>query len=129
MCVCFFLFLVSTVAVVVAFFICWAPFHSQRLLAVYAENNKKDKHKLAIVTPVYTALTYISGIFYYLSTTINPLLYNIMSNKFREAFKVTYISNFAPKSGCKSRGESTKKFIITLYIIDATMSINEDTNI
>ncbi|KAH0568589.1 pyrokinin-1 receptor-like [Cotesia glomerata] len=73
------------VAVVVAFFICWAPFHAQRLLAVYAQSTGNEPHA-ALVT-VYTVLTYISGIFYYLSTTVNPLLYNIMSNKFREAFK------------------------------------------
>ncbi|KAJ6640305.1 Pyrokinin-1 receptor, partial [Pseudolycoriella hygida] len=52
------------VAVVVAFFLCWAPFHAQRLVAMY-------------------------GIMYYVSTCINPLLYNIMSNKFRDAFKET----------------------------------------
>ncbi|XP_061929483.1 pyrokinin-1 receptor isoform X3 [Apis cerana] len=74
------------VAVVVAFFICWAPFHAQRLLAVYAQNSK-DKPEDALVI-VYTILTYMSGVFYYLSTTVNPLLYNIMSNKFREAFKL-----------------------------------------
>ncbi|XP_043520042.1 pyrokinin-1 receptor-like isoform X1 [Frieseomelitta varia] len=73
------------VAVVVAFFICWAPFHAQRLLAVYAQStNAKPEDALVIV---YTILTYMSGVFYYLSTTVNPLLYNIMSNKFREAFK------------------------------------------
>jgi hypothetical protein len=33
-------------------------------------------------------ITYISGIMYYMSTTINPFLYNIMSLKFRAAFKV-----------------------------------------
>lgn len=71
-----------------AFFICWAPFHAQRLMAVYANNT--DEPPAGLVT-VYTALTYISGIFYYLSTTVNPLLYNIMSNKFREAFKVIYL--------------------------------------
>ncbi|XP_011698177.1 PREDICTED: neuromedin-U receptor 2-like isoform X2 [Wasmannia auropunctata] len=71
------------VAVVVAFFICWAPFHAQRLLAVYAQHSS-DADTMIIV---YTYLTYVSGVFYYLSTTVNPLLYNIMSNKFREAFK------------------------------------------
>ncbi|KAJ8675172.1 hypothetical protein QAD02_010958, partial [Eretmocerus hayati] len=75
------------VAVVVAFFICWAPFHAQRLLAVYAESKKRGGYKSNFVVPVYTTLTYVSGVFYYLSTTVNPLLYNIMSNKFREAFK------------------------------------------
>ncbi|XP_014472059.1 PREDICTED: neuromedin-U receptor 2-like isoform X2 [Dinoponera quadriceps] len=73
------------IAVVVAFFICWAPFHAQRLLAVYAQNNNEPPED-ALVT-VYTTITYVSGVLYYLSTTVNPLLYNIMSNKFREAFK------------------------------------------
>ncbi|CAK9830060.1 Pyrokinin-1 receptor [Anthophora retusa] len=73
------------VAVVVAFFICWAPFHAQRLLAVYARSRKAIPENALVV--VYTTLTYVSGVFYYLSTTVNPLLYNIMSNKFREAFK------------------------------------------
>ncbi|XP_046737533.1 neurotensin receptor type 1-like [Diprion similis] len=71
------------VAVVVAFFICWAPFHAQRLLAVYGTNHAP--HMVA----VFNVLTYVSGVLYYLSTTINPLLYHIMSNKFREAFKDT----------------------------------------
>ncbi|KAG6802465.1 pyrokinin-like receptor 2 [Apis mellifera caucasica] len=74
------------VAVVVAFFICWAPFHAQRLLAVYAQNSKDKPEDVLII--IYTILTYMSGVFYYLSTTVNPLLYNIMSNKFREAFKL-----------------------------------------
>lgn len=78
--------LTISVAVVVAFFICWAPFHAQRLLAVYAMNTNTEPEK-ALVT-VYTILTYASGVLYYLSTTVNPLLYNIMSNKFREAFKL-----------------------------------------
>ncbi|XP_012264373.4 pyrokinin-1 receptor-like [Athalia rosae] len=79
------------VAVVVAFFICWAPFHAQRLLAVYAQGATEEPHPVLII--VYTTLTYVSGIFYYLSTTINPLLYNIMSNKFREAFKTMLSQN------------------------------------
>lgn len=71
---------------VVAFFICWAPFHAQRLLAVYGQSSSGPEDTMVIV---YTTLTYVSGVFYYLSATVNPLLYNIMSNKFREAFKVS----------------------------------------
>jgi hypothetical protein len=80
-CVC----LLSTVAVVVAFFICWAPFHAQRLLAVYARSNNSDS---PVLFTVYKSLTYTSGVLYYMSTTVNPVLYHIMSHKFREAFKV-----------------------------------------
>lgn len=70
------------VAVVVAFGICWAPFHAQRLVAIYG---RIDEH-----LTIYVVTTYVSGILYYLSTCVNPLLYNMMSNKFREAFKVDH---------------------------------------
>uniref|UniRef100_A0A224XMN6 Putative neuropeptide capa receptor-like protein n=1 Tax=Panstrongylus lignarius TaxID=156445 RepID=A0A224XMN6_9HEMI len=76
------------VAVVVAFFICWAPFHAQRLLAIYGLNTDSNKHSSLLVN-TYTILTHISGVLYYLSTTVNPVLYNIMSLKFRDAFKCT----------------------------------------
>nr|ADG27752.1 CAPA receptor variant A [Rhodnius prolixus] len=69
-------------AVVVAFFICWAPFHMQRLIYVYMS----DYPWYGIVN---VWLYYISGIFYYFSATINPILYNLMSLKYRKAFKQT----------------------------------------
>lgn len=74
-------------AVVVAFFICWAPFHAQRLVYIHGAN-QDNKPKEPIMQHIYDVITYISGIFYYFSTTINPILYHIMSLKFREAFKV-----------------------------------------
>ncbi|XP_055849007.1 pyrokinin-1 receptor [Episyrphus balteatus] len=76
------------VAVVIAFFLCWAPFHAQRLIAVYGGGG--DGSHSSIVIKLYNIMTYISGVLYYLSTCINPLLYNIMSNKFRGAFKETF---------------------------------------
>jgi hypothetical protein len=75
-----------SVAVVVAFFICWAPFHAQRLFAIYA-----TKKQASVMLKIYEIMTYISGILYYVSTTINPILYHIMSLKFREAFKVSIL--------------------------------------
>ncbi|XP_054724055.1 neuropeptides capa receptor-like [Uloborus diversus] len=72
------------VAVVISFCICWSPFHAQRLLAIYVEE----------VTPTllvtFTVLTYISGVTYYLSATINPILYQVLSVKFRQAFMDTF---------------------------------------
>lgn len=76
--------LFDPVAVVVAFFICWCPFHAQRLMAVNTtEGIGQDQWKF------YMILNQCSGILYFLSTCINPLLYNIMSHKFRDAFKVS----------------------------------------
>uniref|UniRef100_A0AAG5DP52 G-protein coupled receptors family 1 profile domain-containing protein n=1 Tax=Anopheles atroparvus TaxID=41427 RepID=A0AAG5DP52_ANOAO len=76
------------VAVVVAFFICWAPFHAQRLVYIYGVD-KDHQPSDPLILQLFVVTTYISGILYYLSTCINPLLYNIMSNKFRQAFKET----------------------------------------
>uniref|UniRef100_A0A8W7PRK6 G-protein coupled receptors family 1 profile domain-containing protein n=1 Tax=Anopheles coluzzii TaxID=1518534 RepID=A0A8W7PRK6_ANOCL len=78
------------VAVVVAFFICWAPFHAQRLVYIYGVNTNHQPSD-PLILKLFIITTYISGILYYLSTCINPLLYNIMSNKFRQAFKVAGI--------------------------------------
>lgn len=77
-----------SVAVVVAFFICWAPFHAQRLVAIYLATAPKEAQESS--TTVYITLMHASGILYFLSTTINPVLYHIFSNKFRRAFKVRY---------------------------------------
>ncbi|XP_031839764.1 neuropeptides capa receptor [Nomia melanderi] len=69
-------------AVVIMFFICWAPFHAQRLLYVYGQDS--DYY------PDLNELLYIlSGCLYYFSTTVNPILYNLMSMKYRYAFKQT----------------------------------------
>lgn len=77
------------VAVVVTFFLCWAPFHAQRIMAVYGKIMKKSFSSDDLFMRIYIALTYISGISYFLSTCINPFLYNIMSAKFRNASKVS----------------------------------------
>lgn len=71
-----------TGAVVIMFFLCWAPFHGQRLLYVYGQE--------ADYYPDLNEWLYIfSGFLYYFSTTINPILYNLMSLRYRKAFKHT----------------------------------------
>ncbi|XP_078032483.1 pyrokinin-1 receptor [Augochlora pura] len=77
------------VAVVIAFFICWAPFHVQRLIAVYGTEPDHITSNSKGMANLYLLMTYTSGVLYYMSTTINPILYNIMSNKFRAAFMET----------------------------------------
>jgi neuromedin U receptor 1 len=64
-------------AVVIAFFVCWAPFHAQRLLVIYGSD----------YTEINTWMFFITGILYYFSSTLNPILYNVMSDRMRNAFK------------------------------------------
>ncbi|XP_055336677.1 pyrokinin-1 receptor-like [Paramacrobiotus metropolitanus] len=71
------------VAVALAFFVCYAPHHAQRMHAVYEKNwNSDNMH-------VHRALTYISGVFYYGASTVNPFLYSILSARFRKAYRST----------------------------------------
>ncbi|XP_065158994.1 neuropeptides capa receptor [Atheta coriaria] len=66
--------------VVVAFFICWAPFHAQRL-----------NYKYGMGSPYFSIINewmyFITGLLYYFSSTLNPILYNVMSNRYRCAFR------------------------------------------
>lgn len=56
-------------------------------MAVYGKATNTTN---ALFQSIYSALTYVSGVLYFLSTCINPLLYSIMSHKFRDAFKVIH---------------------------------------
>ncbi|XP_073837619.1 capability receptor [Musca autumnalis] len=69
-------------AVVLTFFICWLPFHIQRLWIIHGVKNK-------YYFEINEWLFSITGFAYYLSCTINPILYNVMSHRYRVAFRDT----------------------------------------
>ncbi|CAF1686928.1 unnamed protein product, partial [Adineta ricciae] len=89
------------VAVVIAFFICWAPFHTQRITAFVTRLLDKANKNITsdAATKFQEILFFASGILYYLSATVNPLLYNIMSRRYRNSFKRTLCRwrNVSPK--------------------------------
>ncbi|XP_010900287.1 neuromedin-U receptor 1 [Esox lucius] len=67
---------------VIVFGICWAPFHIDRLMWSFINN---DNHHL-----IFEYVHIVSGVFFYLSSAVNPILYNLMSTRFREMFtKIT----------------------------------------
>ncbi|XP_068599628.1 neuromedin-U receptor 1 [Brachionichthys hirsutus] len=66
---------------VVVFAICWAPFHTDRLMWSFI-NDWTDSH-----FEIFQYVHLISGVFFYLSSAVNPILYNLMSTRFREMFK------------------------------------------
>ncbi|MBN3298527.1 neuromedin-U receptor 1 [Amia ocellicauda] len=65
---------------VVVFGICWAPFHTDRLMWSFIDHWTVDRHL------IFQYVHIISGIFFYLSSAVNPILYNLMSTRFREMF-------------------------------------------
>lgn len=116
----FLYFFFLSVAVVTSFFICWTPFHAQRLLAIYTEE----------VTPAlivaFTILTYISGVTYYLSATLNPILYQLLSGNFRQAFKDTFgCRRISSKNDLRSSHQENSRYRVSHQVkvpLDSTAS-------
>lgn len=69
------------VVLVVVFAICWAPFHTDRLMWSFISDWTDDHRE------IFQYVHIISGVFFYLSSAVNPILYNLMSTRFREMFK------------------------------------------
>ncbi|XP_037944024.1 pyrokinin-1 receptor [Teleopsis dalmanni] len=128
------------VAVVICFFLCWAPFHAQRLIAIYgtdvivgggtddstgSEELDTNNHEEII----YTVMTYVSGVLYYLSTCINPLLYNIMSNKFREAFKAILFRKKAKGSINSRRTQESRRLRRNATLTSTTQRESSETEL
>ncbi|XP_040292702.1 neuromedin-U receptor 2 [Bufo bufo] len=70
---------------VMAFAICWAPFHVDRLFFSFVVDWTEP------LANVFNLIHVISGVFFYLSSAVNPLIYNLLSRRFRSAFQ-----NFLP---------------------------------
>lgn len=71
------------VVVVFAFFFCWTPFHSQRLMFVLVTLYGEWTPTL---TSVQHLLFTFSGVFFYFNSALNPILYSVMSKRFRRGF-------------------------------------------
>ncbi|XP_038126498.1 neuromedin-U receptor 1 [Cyprinodon tularosa] len=73
---------IKMLSIVVAVFgICWAPFHIERLLWSSVNQWTDMMHN------VYQYVHILSGIFFYLSSAVNPIIYSLLSTRFRECFR------------------------------------------
>lgn len=68
--------------VVLAFFICLLPFRAFTLWIVVAP--QETIHSLGVES--YYNILYFCRTMHYLNSAINPILYNLMSSKFRDGF-------------------------------------------
>ncbi|XP_060098697.1 growth hormone secretagogue receptor type 1 [Heteronotia binoei] len=93
------------VVVVFAFVLCWLPFHLGRYL--FSKSFEAGSLEIAVISQ-YCNL--VSFVLFYLSAAINPILYNIMSKKYRiAAYRLFGIKPFMTKrlSECKEGGSRT----------------------
>lgn len=69
--------------VVVVFFICWMPYRAVNLWVIYST---AQEHKRLTPQQIVAIIT-VCRVLVYLNSAINPILYNLISTKFRAAFK------------------------------------------
>ncbi|KAF5915810.1 neuromedin-U receptor 1 [Diceros bicornis minor] len=66
---------------VVVFGICWAPFHIDRLMWSFVSQWTES------LLLAFQYVHVVSGVFFYLSSAANPVLYSLMSSRFRDTFQ------------------------------------------
>ncbi|XP_051874625.1 growth hormone secretagogue receptor a [Pristis pectinata] len=94
---------VKMLAVVIfAFVLCWLPFHVGRYL--FSKASEEWSEQLYQVSQ-YCNL--VSCVLFYLSAAINPILYNIMSKKYRvAAFKLFHVNQDLRRTPSKGKEHS-----------------------
>ncbi|XP_077459150.1 neuromedin-U receptor 1 [Stigmatopora argus] len=73
---------IKMLSIVVAVFgVCWAPFHMERLLWSSVHQWTDLMHN------IYQYVHILSGVLFYLSSAVNPVIYSLISTRFRECFR------------------------------------------
>ncbi|XP_009559707.2 neuromedin-U receptor 2 [Cuculus canorus] len=65
---------------VMVFAVCWAPFHIDRLFFSFVVEWTEP------LANIFNLIHVVSGVFFYLSSAVNPIIYNLLSQRFRMAF-------------------------------------------
>ncbi|KAM6976985.1 neurotensin receptor type 1 [Aplochiton taeniatus] len=87
-------------AVVIAFVVCWLPYHTRRLMFCYVTNWDGGLYDF------YHYFYMVTNVLFYVSSAINPVLYNLVSANYRQIFLST-LSHFCLP--CRRRQRQTKK--------------------
>ncbi|XP_061907891.1 neurotensin receptor type 1-like [Entelurus aequoreus] len=66
--------------VVIAFVVCWLPYHARRLMFCYVTDWSDNLYDF------YHYFYMLTNVLFYVSSAINPVLYNLVSAPFRQVF-------------------------------------------
>ncbi|TMS16001.1 Neurotensin receptor type 1 [Larimichthys crocea] len=67
-------------AVVIAFVVCWLPYHARRLMFCYISDWSDNLYDF------YHYFYMLTNVLFYVSSAINPILYNLVSATYRQIF-------------------------------------------
>ncbi|XP_044022658.1 neuromedin-U receptor 2 isoform X2 [Siniperca chuatsi] len=88
--------------VVAVFGVCWAPFHIERLLWSSISQWTDLMHN------IYQYVHILSGVFFYLSSAVNPIIYSLLSTRFRECFRELVCSQTEDNSSVRDSPQFLK---------------------
>ncbi|XP_035236680.1 neurotensin receptor type 1 [Anguilla anguilla] len=77
-------------AVVLAFVVCWLPYHARRLMYCYVTVWTNSLYDF------YHYFYMVTNVLFYVSSVVNPVLYNLVSDKYREVFFSTFCHMYLP---------------------------------
>ncbi|XP_046890347.1 neurotensin receptor type 1 [Hypomesus transpacificus] len=110
-------------AVVIAFVVCWLPYHARRLMFCYVTEWTDELYDL------YHYLFMVTNVLFYVSSAINPVLYNLVSANYRQTFFSTLRHFCLPCTprhrGNRRRSHSNRR---TLTRHSISLSTNLSTN-
>lgn len=108
-------------AVVFSFFVCLAPFRIFTLWIIIAPDEQVKRKGLEF----FYNFLYFSRIMLYLNSAINPILYNLMSSKFRKGFRKLWCSCCYLGGQCKrnKNGRTTAINAIATATTTTTTSV------
>ncbi|XP_063065556.1 neurotensin receptor type 1-like [Engraulis encrasicolus] len=89
--------------VVVAFIICWLPYHIRRLMFCYISEWSQHLYDF------YHYFYMVTNVLFYVSSAVNPVLYNLVSANFRRLFLSTLRSSCAPSCPETEQGQAGSK--------------------
>ncbi|XP_044130031.1 neurotensin receptor type 1-like [Bufo gargarizans] len=72
-------------AIVIAYFICWLPYHARRLMFCYIPDDQWS----GFLYTFYHYFYMLTNTLFYVSSAVNPVLYNMVSSSFRQLFMET----------------------------------------
>ncbi|RMB95817.1 hypothetical protein DUI87_27931 [Hirundo rustica rustica] len=92
-------------AVVIAFVVCWLPYHIRRLMFCYVPSSQWTD----FLYNFYHYFYMLTNVLFYVSSAINPILYNLVSANFRQIFLSTLTILCLPWRKKKKRLAFTRK--------------------
>ena len=105
---------------VIAFFVCYAPLYLQRLLVAIMGLLTNLNSDSPVFSKVIAYLYVISGATFYFGSVINPILYNVVSNKYRRAFRDLFYCRLT----CKTKAATNQRKFYQIKRVNQNPPVN-----